>query len=932
MFNLSQLSLSDMIECGAALRQLGQDKRSMEEVAEHIVRYLYDHLVDGRTGERACALVRFFKTIPYGGLDEDLRRFAREMLGRPPESPAMKCMTLLATAGDRPEWNRRERSRKHQAIPLPSEEGLHLVPIFAQLMGQFELEAGVILRPDPDPDLLLDLEQRTYNVFHVPQARGSPSIPAQDEFVVPFGIESVLGFSGVLPAGDLFAVNLFSRVPISRTTAELFRPLALHVKLAVLPFDGGLVFAPADSAAAAGDGVTTGDRTGEDAGRLRSRAAALEQLLEVHERSVREQAGALEYAVAEARQLLELAPDPIVITDAWGRVVRLNRRAEAAFGYSREELLGQPAELLVPEGFRPRDGASSANSGQGAGPWPRDLRPDLYGQRKDGSRFPVDLTLSPLEEVNGPLAIGIIRDNSAGPCARLATQLATTCVLAEAATLAEAIPRGLQAIGEGLGWDFAASWWVDPQARVLRCVATWHRPSVTVSEFDALTRASTFAAGDEFPGRIWASGRPARIADVTRDVDSSRAPAAVEAGLHSAFGFPIQLRGAILGVFEFFSRDVQPADDAMLALAGGFGSQIGQFTERNRIKEQLLKLSRAVEQSASLVIIADAAGRIEYVNPKFTQVTGYASAEVLGQNPRILKSGETPPREYQRLWETITSGGEWRGEFHNKKKDGRLYWASESISPIRNPQGTITHFVAIQDDITDLKEAQRRALQAERLAAIGQMMAGLAHESRNALQRGQACLEMLSRRLTGPEALDLVAGIQEAQDDLHRLYEEVRSYAAPVLLERRRCHLRDVLHEAWARLESTRQGREARLSERGLPAPVCQGDHFHLEQVFRNILDNALAACHDPVEIDIEWAEVDCDGQPAVRVAVRDHGPGLTAEQRRNLFEPFYTTKTRGTGLGLAIARRIVETHGGRIEVGPGDGRGTTILITLPRG
>ena len=211
---------------------------------------------------------------------------------------------------------------------------------------------------------------------------------------------------------------------------------------------------------------------------------------------------------------------------------------------------------------------------------------------------------------------------------------------------------------------------------------------------------------------------------------------------------PVVLIDAILGVVEFFSREVQPADDALLAMADGLGSQIGQFTERTRFEEQLLKLSRAVEQSASLVIIADAAGRIEYVNPKFTQVTGYASAEVLGQNPRILKSGETPPREYQRLWEAITSGGEWRGEFHNKKKDGGLYWASESISPVRNPQGIITHFVAIQDDITDLKEAQRRTLLAERLAAIGQMMAGLAHESRNALQRGQACLEMLSRRLT----------------------------------------------------------------------------------------------------------------------------------------------------------------------------------------
>ena len=124
---------------------------------------------------------------------------------------------------------------------------------------------------------------------------------------------------------------------------------------------------------------------------------------------------------------------------------------------------------------------------------------------------------------------------------------------------------------------------------------------------------------------------------------------------------------------------------------------------------------------------------------------------------------------------------------------------------------------------------------------------------------------------------------------------------------------------AWNRLC---QGREARLSEWGLPDPVCQGDHFHLEQVFRNILNNALAACHDPVEIDIEWAEVDCDGQPAVRVAVRDHGPGLTAEQRRNLFEPFYTTKTRGTGLGLAIVRESWRPTGAASRSAPGTAGG----------
>ena len=199
MFNLSRFSLSDMIECGGALRQLGQGKRSMEEVAECIVRYLYDHLVDGRTGERACALVRFFKTHPYGGLDEDLRCFAREMLGRPPESPALKCLTLLATAGDRPEWNRRERSQKHQAIPLPSEERLHQTPMIAQLIGQFGLEAGVILRPDPD--VLLDREQRTYNVFHIARRAAARPSPPRTSSWSPLGSSRGWALAGCCPRG-----------------------------------------------------------------------------------------------------------------------------------------------------------------------------------------------------------------------------------------------------------------------------------------------------------------------------------------------------------------------------------------------------------------------------------------------------------------------------------------------------------------------------------------------------------------------------------------------------------------------------------------------------------------------------------------------------------------------------------------------------------
>jgi hypothetical protein len=213
------------------------------------------------------------------------------------------------------------------------------------------------------------------------------------------------------------------------------------------------------------------------------------------------------------------------------------------------------------------------------------------------------------------------------------------------------------------------------------------------------------------------------------------------------------------------------------------------------------------------------------------------------------------------------------------------------------------------------------------------MIAGLAHESRNALQRSQACLEMLARLARGrPEELDLIDRLQKAQDHLHHLYEDVRSYAAPIRLDRRPCDLADVWREAWADLAPARRGRRASLREE-LPASDarCPADPFRLGQVFRNLFENALASAPDPVELVLRTEEAELDGRPAIRVSVRDNGPGLAPEQRPMIFEPFYTTRTKGTGLGLAISRRIVEAHGGRVGLGDGEGTGAEFLITLPK-
>lgn len=239
MFDLTDFDLRDMSQLGSSLRRLGDGTQSMEAVANRVVRHLYDNLGDA-TGERSCALIRFFKTHPYSALDPGLRDFADGMLHAAPK-PGLRCLTLLATAGDESAWNSPQTSVAHRAIPLVGPEILSNAPMISSLLQQLGVELETLLRPESG--LMVEAEHSSFNVFFVPDAPGSAHIPHQEDFVRPVGIRSVLGFGGMLPRGDIFAVILFAKVPIPRETAEMFRTLALNVKAAVLPFDG-VVFAP----------------------------------------------------------------------------------------------------------------------------------------------------------------------------------------------------------------------------------------------------------------------------------------------------------------------------------------------------------------------------------------------------------------------------------------------------------------------------------------------------------------------------------------------------------------------------------------------------------------------------------------------------------------------------------------------------------------
>ena len=242
MYDYATLTDAELARCGYTLRDVGSAASSMEDAANRVVKALYESITVSATGQKANALVRLYKTHPYSQLEAGQQEFARGILGSNPPSDDLRCLTLMGTIGDRDQWNSRTRSAGHKAIPLASAEMVSSIPMIARLINQFGIDVGAVMRPDTMPTGGPS-QQKIFDTFYVPEAVGSPYIPAQDDFVIPYGIKSVLGFGGLLSTGELFVVIMFSKVSIPSKTAEMFNRMAICVKDAVEPFLGNKVFA-----------------------------------------------------------------------------------------------------------------------------------------------------------------------------------------------------------------------------------------------------------------------------------------------------------------------------------------------------------------------------------------------------------------------------------------------------------------------------------------------------------------------------------------------------------------------------------------------------------------------------------------------------------------------------------------------------------------
>ncbi len=389
------------------------------------------------------------------------------------------------------------------------------------------------------------------------------------------------------------------------------------------------------------------------------------------------------------------------------------------------------------------------------------------------------------------------------------------------------------------------------------------------------------------------------------------------------------------------SRAVRDNNGQVLRYEGS----LEDITERRQAQESIRKLSQAIEQSPVSIIITNLSGKIEFVNAKFTQITGYAYDEAIGRRPSIFKSGQTPAEEYKQLWQTITSGGVWQGKFQNRKKNGELFWEQATIAPVRNADKVITHYVAVKEDITERVNLEAQLRQTQKMEAVGQLAGGVAHDFNNMLSviTGHAELALERTDLDSNLRKDLQE-ILKASLRSTDITRQLLAFARKQTIMPKIFDLNEAV-EGMLNLLRRLIGEDIDLDWRpGATLWPVKMDPSQFDQILANLCVNARDAIGGVGKISIEtgkavFDETYCSEHKEfspgeyVMLAVKDNGQGMDEIIREKIFEPFFTTKDvgKGTGLGLSTVYGIISQNEGCIHVFSEPELGTTFKIFLPR-
>ncbi len=643
----------------------------------------------------------------------------------------------------------------------------------------------------------------------------------------------------------------------------------------------------------------------------------------------------IEEALQESEQLyhsiLNASPDDITITDLEGRILIVSPSSVQMFGYETEnQIVGRRVlEFIIPE-ERDRAASDIAHLFQRITSGPIGYRGEYQGMRADGHTFDIEVNGEFIRDAKGQPSriILVVRDVSARKQAENHLRLQARLLDAVQESVVATNLHGLiQYWGQGAKRLFGYSA-EEVIGQPYRAFAGSIAPP-NEEEFRNLILTQGFWHGEHVQknrqgDHFWTSsfislvkeenGQPAGFIGIDQDITERKRS---EEQVRQLLEESNQSRQALLGILE---------------------DQVRADADRKR-------LSAAIEQSAESILVTDANAQIQYVNPAFEKVSGYTREEAIGQNPRMLGSGQQTAEFYRELWATLSSGKTWHGRFINRRKDGALYTEDALISPVCDDAGKIVSFVAVKRDITEQLRVTEQLQQAQKMDSIGRLAGGIAHDFNNMLGvilgHTELAMELVSP--DNPLHGDLVE-IQKAAERSAALTRQLLAFARKQAATPKMLNLNETI-EGMINMLRRLMGENIELSWKPQPDlwPI-QMDPSQIDQILANLCVNARDAIADVGQITIETHNIvfrpsvadplpDATPGDFVRIDFRDTGCGMTPETLGHIFEPFFSTKKKGlgSGLGLATVYGVVKQYNGFIQVHSQPAQGTTFHIYLPR-
>lgn len=631
--------------------------------------------------------------------------------------------------------------------------------------------------------------------------------------------------------------------------------------------------------------------------------------------------------------LFENSPNAIVILDNKDRVIKINREFERLFEYTREEADSKLInDLIVPENFKSEGEGATKDAAEG-----KIIELTTIRQTKSGKQIHVEVSGKPVLLGDNQVAVHAIYRNLSEQVwnqKRQQIMLEISEILNSASTSIEMIHKIGDQLAPIIGSGQLFLDLISPNKKGFRSFQQGENDYKKIQFRESLSYA------------VLKEKEVCCIVDDKVEETVSLNKLKISTCPKMWLGFPLIDKGLILGVFGVCSlKNSTKLNKESLELLEVLSKQLAAGVIKKKSELELKMLHGSMEQSPASIIITDLNGDIEYVNPKFCSISGYSSQELIGKNPRILKSGFTPNEVYEKMWATISKGNEWTGEFLNVRKNKELYWERASITAINDEFGNITHYLAIKEDISkskkfekDLLEAKNKAEESDRLKTA--FLANMSHELRTPLNAVIGFSNLCNDSMSIGELMEFVNLINRSGNQLLGIIEDILSFTlidgGGMRLVEEEFLMINFLEEIkkQAREKQIQKNKE-RLKLRFSPDPnynriLVKTDFQRLLQVVLNLFGNGLKFTNEGF---VEFGYRLLGDQ--IKLYIKDSGVGIEKEKKDVIFDRFrqaddsITRTFGGTGMGLAISKKIVDMLGGIIEVESDKNEGSTFSVVL---